>query len=56
MGLQSDICLSFSVLGVSLVLPLSICLWTLCNSTSYCLTWGKKKRKNKERKENKQAS
>ena len=33
----------FSVLGVSIVLPLSICLWTLCNSASYHLTWKKKK-------------
>ena len=44
MGWQSDICLSFSILGVSLVLPLWICLWTLLNSMSYCLTWGKKKK------------
>ena len=44
MGWQSDICLSFSILGVSLVLPLWICLWTLGNSRSYCLTWGKKKK------------
>ena len=43
MGEQSDICLSFSVLGVSLMLPFSICLWTLCNSVSYRLTWRKKK-------------
>ena len=33
--------------GVILVLPLWICLWTLCNSTSYCLTWGKKKKEKK---------
>ena len=38
-----------SVLGVSLVLPLLICLWTLHNSMSYCLTWGKKKKREKER-------
>ena len=34
-------------LGISLVLPFSICLWTLRNSTSYYLTWGTKKSKNK---------
>ena len=48
MGWQSDICLSFSILGVSLVLPLWICLWTLLNSMSYCLTWGKKKKREKK--------
>ena len=32
-------------LGISLVLPFSICLWTLRNSKSYCLTWGKKEKK-----------
>ena len=35
--------------GVSLVFPLLICLWTLGNSTSYCLTWGKKIKGKKER-------
>ena len=51
MGQQSDICLSFSVLGVSLVFPLWICLWTFHNSRSYYLTWGKtKKREREERK------
>ena len=29
------------------MLPLLICLCTLCNSTSDCLTWGRKKRKKK---------
>ena len=43
MGQHSDTCLIFSILGVSLMLPLLICLWTLHNSTSYCLTWGKEK-------------
>ena len=39
--------------GLSHVLLLSICLWTLCNSMSYCLTWGKKKkRKDLKRKNN----
>ena len=36
-------------LGVSLVLPLSICLCTLCNSTSYYLIWGKKKKEKKKK-------
>ena len=35
--------------GLSHVLLLSICLWTLCNSMSYCLTWGKKNEKEKKR-------
>ena len=47
MGLQSEIYLSFSVVGVSLLLPLWICLWTFHNSRSYCLTWGKKNRERK---------
>lgn len=50
MGQQSDIYLSNSVLGVSLVVALSIHLWVLCNSTSYCLTCGKKKREDPKRK------
>ena len=43
----------FSVLGVSLVLPLWICLWTFHNSISYCLAWGKKKEKERGKKKNK---
>ena len=39
----------FSILGVSLVLSLWICLWTLHNSKSYCLTWGKKKNEKSKR-------
>ena len=31
-------------MGISLVLPLLICLWTLCDSTSYHLTWRKTKK------------
>ena len=48
MGYQSDLYLSFSILEVSLVLSLLICLWTLCNSKSYRLTWGETKKEKKE--------
>ena len=43
----------FLVLGASLVLPTLTCLWTLCNSMPYYLTWGKKKKKEKKREEEK---
>ena len=43
----------FLVLGASLVLPTLTCLWTLCNSMPYYLTWGKKKKRgSKEKKSN----
>ena len=35
--------------GVSLVLPHSICLWTLHNSMSYDITWGRKKKRESEK-------
>ena len=50
MGYQSDICLSFSVFGVSLVLPLWICLCSFHHSRFYCITWGKKRKKRQGRK------
>ena len=31
------------------MLPIWICLWTLSNSTSYCLTWGRKKREERKK-------
>ena len=55
MGQQSDICLSVSVLGVSLVLPLSICLWALHNShvLLFHSGWGGEKRNRIQKKEKK---